>query len=70
MFLTFMSVAVSGDTDLTVLTLALDERESLEEVFFSLEALIDSFPEEIVPLSDMPPFAVAGFKFNRRDSLF
>ena len=68
MFLTLMSVAVSGETDLTVLTLALDERESLEEVFFNLEALIPSFPDEIVPLSDKPPFA--GFKFSRNDSLF
>ena len=68
MFLTLMSVAASGETDLTVLTLALDERESLEEVFFNLEALIPSFPDEIGPLSDKPPFA--GFKFSRNDSLF
>ena len=67
-FLTLMSVAASGETDLTVLTLALDERESLEEVFFNLEALIPSFPDEIVPWSDKPPFA--GFKFSRNDSLF
>lgn len=52
-----------GETDLTVLTLALDERESLLDVFFNLACSV-STPLGVVLL------LLAGLRFSRRDSFW
>ena len=66
---TLFLMTSEGETDLTVLTLALDDSESLLEVFFNLVNCSDASPPPAPLLDDDDTPEEVGLRFSRRDSL-